>query len=1063
VTNKIASLIAVLTVALMLVGVAPDALAQSTAFSYQGKLSDAGSPANGNYDFQFKVFDTATVGTGTQQGSTVAVSNLTVTNGVFSVTLDFGAVVFPGADRFLEIAVKTVAAGSFTTLSPRQPITPTPYAIRSFGASTADSLTIACVSCVTSGQIASVNGSAVTGTIPVASVPAGSGSYIQNTTSQQAASNFNISGNGTLAGTLSANIVNTQTQYNIGANRVLSAGGTANIFAGVGAGSANTGSNNAFFGSQAGLSNSTGNANSFFGTSAGLTNTTGAGNSFFGSFAGFFNTTGAGNSFFGNAAGETNTTGGSNSFFGALAGQDNTTGGNNSFFGNQAGFLNTTGNSNSFFGATAGFSNSTGIINAFFGSAAGFTNSTGGSNSFFGGSAGHDNSTGTGNSFFGHEAGISNTTADGNSFFGNRVGNANTTGFSNSFFGAFAGNANSTGSSNVFSGFFAAALNTTGSRNVILGSGAGGSNTTENENSFIGYNANGAAGITNATSVGAKAQVTQSNSLVLGSINGTNGATADTNVGIGTSAPAERLHVVGNAIVTGTLNVSGTLNVASQYNIGASRVLSNAGSGNLFAGVGAGSVNTGGSNAFFGSQAGFSNSTGNGNSFFGTSAGFSNSTGGTNAFFGTAAGFNNSTGSANSFFGNSAGHDNTIGTGNSFFGHEAGLSNTADGNSFFGNRVGNANTTGFSNSFFGAFAGSANSTGTGNSFLGASAGNLNTTGSRNLIVGSGAGASNTTENENSFLGYNATGAVGITNATTIGARAQVTQSNSLVLGSINGTNGATADTSVGIGTTAPGNPLDVIGAGTQSGGVAGFSEVAAHFRQRSAGNHLALSIDALTGQDAILYLAENGSAAWGIRNDSDQGAKFQVRFHGGGANNAFLTIQPTGEVGIGTVTPQDRLDVNGIIRVATLGAAGSTSLCRNASNQIAACSSSVRYKTALRPFTGGLDLINRLHPISFTWKDGGMRDVGLGAEDVAKVEPLLVTRNAGGEIEGVKYDRINVVLINAVKEQQALIAELQKQIQELKSFKAESDTLKTQLTAVASRLERLERKKARRK
>src|SRR5262245_35471778 len=113
-TNNLAKLIAVVSLSLMLIAGAPAAVAQATVFTYQGKLSDAGSPANGNYDFQFKLFDTSTVGTGTQQGSMVAVTNVTVANGIFTVTLDFGAAPLPGADRFLEIAVKAAAVGSFT-------------------------------------------------------------------------------------------------------------------------------------------------------------------------------------------------------------------------------------------------------------------------------------------------------------------------------------------------------------------------------------------------------------------------------------------------------------------------------------------------------------------------------------------------------------------------------------------------------------------------------------------------------------------------------------------------------------------------------------------------------------------------------------------------------------------------------------------------------------------------------------------------------------------------------------------------------------------------------------
>jgi hypothetical protein len=209
-------------------------LAQGTVFTYQGKLADSGTPASGQYDFQFKLFDTATVGTGTQQGAMVPASNVTVTAGIFTVQLDFGAcpTCFNGAARFLEIALKPTSGSTFTTLGPRQPITSTPYAIKSQNATSADGLSVACVNCITSSQIASVNGSAVSGTIPVASVPSGSSNYIQNTTSPQASSNFNISGNGTAGGTLSAGVVSATTQFNLGGARVLSAPGMNNLFVG---------------------------------------------------------------------------------------------------------------------------------------------------------------------------------------------------------------------------------------------------------------------------------------------------------------------------------------------------------------------------------------------------------------------------------------------------------------------------------------------------------------------------------------------------------------------------------------------------------------------------------------------------------------------------------------------------------------------------------------------------------------------------------------------------------------------------------------------------------------
>jgi len=73
--------------------------------------------------------------------------------------------------------------------------------------------------------------------------------------------------------------------------------------------------------------------------------------------------------------------------------------------------------------------------------------------------------------------------------------------------------------------------------------------------------------------------------------------------------------------------------------------------------------------------------------------------------------------------------------------------------------------------------------------------------------------------------------------------------------------------------------------------------------------------------------------------------------------------------------------------------------------------------------------------------------MGLVAEEVAEVEPLLVTHNEKGEVEGVKYDRIGVVLINAVKEQQAQIEELKKQ---LESQQAAIDALKRLLPTQAT-------------
>jgi hypothetical protein len=99
-----------------------------TAFTYQGRLTDASSPANGVYDFHFILYDSLMGGN--QVGPAITKENETVKNGLFSVQLDFGNGIFTGAARYLEIFVRPGSTeGNYTTLSPRQPISPVPYAL----------------------------------------------------------------------------------------------------------------------------------------------------------------------------------------------------------------------------------------------------------------------------------------------------------------------------------------------------------------------------------------------------------------------------------------------------------------------------------------------------------------------------------------------------------------------------------------------------------------------------------------------------------------------------------------------------------------------------------------------------------------------------------------------------------------------------------------------------------------------------------------------------------------------------------------------------------------------
>ncbi|MBK5285395.1 MAG: hypothetical protein JJE25_08310, partial [Bacteroidia bacterium] len=227
----------------------------------------------------------------------------------------------------------------------------------------------------------------------------------------------------------------------------------------------------------------------------------------------------------------------------------------NAFYGYQAGMTNNTGISNTFVGHSAGRLNNNGSGNSFFGKSAGINNTSGGSNSFFGLSAGGSNTTANGNSFIGHQSGVSTTTGSNNSFLGFSSGFFNTTGFSNVAVGVEALRNNSvtsnlvaigdsalrasTGVQNTAVGSKAGLASTTGTGNSYFGYNAGLTNSTGSSNTFVGNIANvNANNLINASAIGANARVDASNAMVLGSVNGINGATSNVNVGIGTTIPA---------------------------------------------------------------------------------------------------------------------------------------------------------------------------------------------------------------------------------------------------------------------------------------------------------------------------------------------------------------------------------------------------------------------------------------------------------------------------------------------------------------------------------------------
>jgi trimeric autotransporter adhesin len=104
------------------------AFAQGTSFTYQGRLNDGANPANGNYDMRFYLRDA--LSGGSPVGSTNTLAPVAVSNGLFTVVLDYGSGIFTGPARWLEIAVRTNGSVSaHTVLSPREALTAVPYAI----------------------------------------------------------------------------------------------------------------------------------------------------------------------------------------------------------------------------------------------------------------------------------------------------------------------------------------------------------------------------------------------------------------------------------------------------------------------------------------------------------------------------------------------------------------------------------------------------------------------------------------------------------------------------------------------------------------------------------------------------------------------------------------------------------------------------------------------------------------------------------------------------------------------------------------------------------------------
>jgi hypothetical protein len=198
-----------------------------TSFTYQGRLTDAGNPATGSYDFRFTLFDAA-VG-GAAVGAPVLANGVAVTQGLFASVLDFGAPAFAGQARWVQVEVRLAGGGAYTALAPRQELTPAPYSLFSSRTDPAN-LTILNASNLTSGT---VPGARLSGTYSLALNLSNAGNTVSGTFTGNGAALTSLNASNLASGTVPSAVVS-GTYSN-----ALNLSNPANVFVGDGAGLTN--------------------------------------------------------------------------------------------------------------------------------------------------------------------------------------------------------------------------------------------------------------------------------------------------------------------------------------------------------------------------------------------------------------------------------------------------------------------------------------------------------------------------------------------------------------------------------------------------------------------------------------------------------------------------------------------------------------------------------------------------------------------------------------------------------------------------------------------------------
>jgi hypothetical protein len=403
---------------------------------------------------------------------------------------------------------------------------------------------------------------------------------------------------------------------------------------------------------------------------------------------------------------------------------------------------------------------------------------------------------------------------------------------------------------------------------------------------------------------------------------------------------------------------------------------------------------TGGYNTGTGSLALQANTTGGGN----TATGFEALETNTTAFFNTATGYL-------ALRSNQNGHDNTATGASALRLNIAGSYNTATGSLALYNSGGSDNTA------TGASALQNNDTGQDNTATGYESLLRNTNGSDNTATGAAALFNNMTGNSNTATGFSAlsTNNFGSDN-TAIGWQALASNSQ----GDDN-----TATGSGALGNNITGNRNTAYGDGTLSQ------------NQRGSDN---IALGYLAG-----LLVRNGS------NNIDIGNK--------SAPTDANTIR------IGTNGRQTRTFIAGI-RDVTTGIMDCMPVVIDSAGQLGTMCSSERFKNEIKPMGGSSKAILRLRPVTFHYKSDskGIPQFGLIAEEVAKVNPNLVVRDAKGEIYTVRYEAVNAMLLNEFLKEHRKVEALEATVaQQQKGMETLAASLKKQAAQIQAVNERLER------